>query len=192
MLVTVKKNIVTASVRVDIVLIGHKSKGTNTLDLIVVRFGILERISIRSYVFATVGTVERPFPAKTYQYPRPRCLAFTASSFYLHSMYFPFATVEKELRSQLSGDGWFDVEKRTEYSTATCMVKVMPVGVVAPKNIEDVRHVVLVCAENDIAVIPRRGGSCLVGQALDPQNIFNPQKIIGRQDRAFLHDLKYA
>jgi hypothetical protein len=32
----------------------------------------------------------------------------------------------------------------------------------------------------------------LVGQALDPQNIFNPQKIIGRQDRAFLHDLKYA
>jgi len=35
---------------------------------VVVRFGILERISIRSYVFASVGTVERPFPAKTYHY----------------------------------------------------------------------------------------------------------------------------
>jgi hypothetical protein len=35
---------------------------------VVVRFGILERISIRSYVFETVGTVERPFPAKTYHY----------------------------------------------------------------------------------------------------------------------------
>ena len=33
-------------------------------------FGILERIPIRSYVFATVGTVERPFPVKTYHYPR--------------------------------------------------------------------------------------------------------------------------
>jgi FAD/FMN-containing dehydrogenase len=107
-------------------------------------------------------------------------------------MYSPFATVEKELRSQLSGDVWFDVEMRTEYSTATCMVKVMPVGVVTPKNIEDVRHVVRVCAENDVAVIPRGGGSCLVGLALDPQSIFNPQKIIGRQDRAFLHGLKYA
>jgi hypothetical protein len=28
----------------------------------------LERISIRSYGFATVGTVERPFPAKTYHH----------------------------------------------------------------------------------------------------------------------------
>ena len=93
-------------------------------------------------------------------------LAFTASSFYLHSMYSPFATVEKELRSQLSGDVWFDVEKRTEYSTATCMYKVMPVGVVAPKNIEDVQRAVRLCAENDIAVIPRGGGSGLVGQAV--------------------------
>jgi len=37
---------------------------------VVVRFGILERISIRSYVFARVGTVERPFPAKKYHYQR--------------------------------------------------------------------------------------------------------------------------
>jgi hypothetical protein len=40
------------------------------LKTVVVRFGILERISIRSYVFATVGTVERPFPAKTYHSPK--------------------------------------------------------------------------------------------------------------------------
>ena len=38
---------------------------------VVVPFGILERISICSYVFATVGTVERPFPAKTYHYLLP-------------------------------------------------------------------------------------------------------------------------
>ncbi len=34
-----------------------------------VPFRFLERISIRSYIFVTVGTVERPFPAKTYFYP---------------------------------------------------------------------------------------------------------------------------
>jgi hypothetical protein len=38
--------------------------------LVVVRFGILERISIHSYFFATRGTVERPFPAKTYHYQK--------------------------------------------------------------------------------------------------------------------------
>jgi hypothetical protein len=43
---------------------------TTTRKTVVVPFGILERISIRSYVFATVGTVERPFPAKTHHYPK--------------------------------------------------------------------------------------------------------------------------
>ncbi len=78
----------------------------------------------------------------------------------------PFATVEKELRSRISGDVWFDLDTRTDYSTATCMYKVMPVGVVAPKNIEDVQRIVRLCAENDIAVIPRGGGSGLAGQAV--------------------------
>ncbi|MGA9406252.1 MAG: FAD-binding oxidoreductase, partial [Bacteroidota bacterium] len=81
-------------------------------------------------------------------------------------MYSPFATVEKELRRQISGDVWFDVDKRTEFSTATCMYKVMPVGVVAPKNIEDVQRIVRLCAEYEIALIPRGGGSGLVGQAV--------------------------
>ena len=31
-----------------------------------VRFRILERISIRSYIFVIVGTVERPFPVKAH------------------------------------------------------------------------------------------------------------------------------
>jgi hypothetical protein len=48
---------------------------------VVVRFGILERISIRSYVFATVGTVERPFPAKTYHYLICGCMATSISLF---------------------------------------------------------------------------------------------------------------
>ncbi len=34
------------------------------------RFRILERIFILSYIFVTLGTVERPFPAKTYHYRR--------------------------------------------------------------------------------------------------------------------------
>jgi FAD/FMN-containing dehydrogenase len=81
-------------------------------------------------------------------------------------MYSTFATVEKELLSTIDGDVWFDVAKRNEYSTATCMYKVMPIGVVAPKWIGDVQRVVRLCAENGIAVIARGGASGLVGQAV--------------------------
>ena len=96
----------------------------------------------------------------------PECLAFAAPYFYLHSMYSTFATIEKELQKRVKGDVWFDVDKRKEYSTAKCMYRIMPVGVVAPKDTDDVQNVVGLCAENDIAVIPRGGGTGLAGQAI--------------------------
>ncbi len=81
-------------------------------------------------------------------------------------MYSIFATAEKELQRQIRGDVWFDVGTREEYSTATCMYKVMPVGVVAPKDVEDVQQVVRFCAKKDIAVIARGGATGLAGQAV--------------------------
>ena len=81
-------------------------------------------------------------------------------------MYSTFTTLEKELRHQISGDVWFDSERRKEYSSATCMYQVMPVGVVAPRSAEDVQRVVRLAAENGIAVIARGGGTGLVGQAI--------------------------
>jgi len=46
------------------------------------------------------------------------------------------------------------------------MYQVMPVGVVAPKNTDDVQTIVTLAAENDLAIIARGGGTGLVGQAL--------------------------
>jgi hypothetical protein len=57
----------------------HLSNDPTTFAWVVVPFGILERISIRSYVFATVGTVERPFPAKTYLYLRLHLMKFSSN-----------------------------------------------------------------------------------------------------------------
>jgi FAD/FMN-containing dehydrogenase len=118
-------------------------------------------------------------------------------------MFSPFRTVEKELRRQISGDAWFDVEKRTEYSTATEAGR---------ERIERARQEVfdliikldgvLSAEQGDGFVrtpfLEQAFGSEVYGifkeikQTLDPQDIFNPQKIVGRQDRVFLHDLKYA
>lgn len=77
-----------------------------------------------------------------------------------------FLSVERELRDTVAGEVWFDTRTRTEYSTATCMYKVMPVGVAAPKTVQDVQRVVRVCADHSIAVIARGGATGLVGQAV--------------------------
>ena len=81
-------------------------------------------------------------------------------------MYSTFTTLEKELRRRVLGDVWFDVDRRKEYSSATCMYQVMPVGVVAPRSVEDVQHVVRLAAENNVAIIARGGATGLVGQAV--------------------------
>ncbi|MDE3058006.1 MAG: FAD-binding oxidoreductase [Bacteroidota bacterium] len=77
-----------------------------------------------------------------------------------------FTSIENELQSLVKGDVWFDDETRETYSTAMCMYKIMPVGVVAPKDTDDVQNVVRFCKENHIAVIPRGGGTGLAGQAV--------------------------
>ncbi len=77
-----------------------------------------------------------------------------------------FTSIENELQNLVKGEVWFDDETRTTYSTAMCMYKVMPIGVIAPKDKEDVQHIVRFCHENHIAVIPRGAGTGLVGQAV--------------------------
>ncbi len=77
-----------------------------------------------------------------------------------------FVSIENELQSLVKGDAWFDEATRETYSTATCMYKIMPVGVIAPKDTEDVQNVVRFCRENRIAVIPRGGGTGLAGQSI--------------------------
>jgi FAD/FMN-containing dehydrogenase len=77
-----------------------------------------------------------------------------------------FVSIENELQSLVKGDAWFDNAMRETYSTATCMYKILPVGIVAPKDTEDVQNIVRFCRENRIAVIPRGGGTGLAGQAV--------------------------
>ncbi len=73
---------------------------------------------------------------------------------------------KKKIALLIEGDAWFDFETRTTYSTATCLYKVMPLGVVAPKHAEDVSRIVRFCNKEGIALIPRGGATGLVGQAL--------------------------
>ena len=74
--------------------------------------------------------------------------------------------VASDLRELIQGDVQFDEISRVLFSTAACMYQIKPMGVVAPKDKNDVIQVVRYAHENNIPITPRGAGSSLAGQAV--------------------------
>ncbi|WP_227357363.1 FAD-binding and (Fe-S)-binding domain-containing protein [Haladaptatus salinisoli] len=72
-----------------------------------------------------------------------------------------------DLRSRIDGDVRFDTYTRQMYATDASAYEQTPVGVVFPTSTEDAATVVSYCAERDIPVLPRGGGTSLAGQAVN-------------------------
>jgi len=74
--------------------------------------------------------------------------------------------VEDELRGSVRGDVAFDRATRALYSTAACIYRVMPLGVVSPRDVSDVAAAVHVCRQHGVPITARGAGSGLAGQTL--------------------------
>jgi len=74
--------------------------------------------------------------------------------------------VAKDLRRLVQGEVLFDEVSRLLYSTAACMYQIEPLGVVVPRDADDVRAVVGYAAARGFPLIGRGAGSSLNGQAL--------------------------
>ena len=75
-------------------------------------------------------------------------------------------SVESDLRRFVSGEVLFDDISRTLFSTAACMYRIRPLGVVVPKSIEDVAQVARYCNERGIPITSRGAGTSLAGQSI--------------------------
>lgn len=71
-----------------------------------------------------------------------------------------------ELSQNVSGDVRFDSMSRQLYSTDASIYQIEPVGVVLPRNADDVAAVIEISAQHRIPVLPRGGGTSLAGQTL--------------------------
>jgi len=71
-----------------------------------------------------------------------------------------------DLVGRLDGEVLTDDVSRLVYASAACLYRIEPVGVVLPKNIDDVVKTVRFCRENSLPVIARGGGTGLAGQAI--------------------------
>jgi FAD/FMN-containing dehydrogenase/Fe-S oxidoreductase len=72
-----------------------------------------------------------------------------------------------DLRSRIDGDARFDTYTRQLYATDASAYEVTPIGVVFPRSTADIARVMTYCAEREIPVLPRGGGTSLAGQAVN-------------------------
>ncbi|WP_416841370.1 FAD-binding and (Fe-S)-binding domain-containing protein [Haloferax sp. DFSO52] len=72
-----------------------------------------------------------------------------------------------DLTQLVDGDVRFDEYTRQLYATDASSYEVLPIGVVMPTSTDDVANVVSYCADREIPVLPRGGGTSLAGQAVN-------------------------
>jgi FAD/FMN-containing dehydrogenase/Fe-S oxidoreductase len=74
--------------------------------------------------------------------------------------------IGEDLKGVVKGELLFDEFSRVLFSTDASIFQVDPLGIVVPRDEEDVRAVVRYAAENHIPVVPRGGGSGVAGETL--------------------------
>ena len=75
--------------------------------------------------------------------------------------------LERELGTAIRGDVRFDAGSRLLYSTDASMYQMEPVGVVIPRDGDDVRAAIEIAAKHKVAILPRGGGTSLTGQTVN-------------------------
>ncbi|MSQ22216.1 MAG: FAD-binding oxidoreductase [Dehalococcoidia bacterium] len=75
--------------------------------------------------------------------------------------------LESELRNRISGEVRFDAYSRAMYSTDASIYQMEPVGVVIPRDADDVAAAISTCAKAGVAVLSRGGGTSLAGQTVN-------------------------
>ncbi|HEV8143779.1 MAG TPA: FAD-linked oxidase C-terminal domain-containing protein [Methylomirabilota bacterium] len=75
--------------------------------------------------------------------------------------------LERELRKIIRGDVRFDAASKLLYSTDASMYQMEPVGVVIPRDIEDVQAAFELAQKHHVAFLPRGGGTSLTGQTVN-------------------------
>ncbi|MFD9594610.1 FAD-binding and (Fe-S)-binding domain-containing protein [Kitasatospora sp. NPDC059973] len=80
----------------------------------------------------------------------------------------PGADLARELAATLRGDVRFGAAERTVYSHDASNYRHLPLGVVKPTDLDDVRTAVALCRQYGVPVVPRGAGTSIGGQAIGP------------------------
>src|SRR5476649_742661 len=80
------------------------------------------------------------------------------------------------LRRELEGEVLFDAFSRGRYSTDASIYQIEPVGVVVPRDKEDVAAALTIAREEGLTVLPRGAGTSQCGQTVGPSLVIDCSK----------------
>src|SRR5947209_223910 len=88
--------------------------------------------------------------------------------------------LERDLRAQVSGEVRFDDGSRALYATDSSNYRQVPVGVVIPRDINDVIETVALCHRYGIPILSRGGGTSLAGQTCNVAVVMDMSKYMNK------------
>ncbi len=97
-----------------------------------------------------------------------------------HSSFNQSRELENELRSSTQGEVRFDNGSRALYATDASNYRQVPIGVVIPKDIEDVIHAVKTCHHYRVPILARGGGTSLAGQCCNVAVVIDMSKHVNK------------
>jgi len=86
--------------------------------------------------------------------------------------------LEKELHASVHGEVRFDDGSRAMYSTDGSNYRQVPIGVVVPKDVDDVVNTMAACHKYGIPVLSRAGGTSLAGQCCNTAVVIDYSKYL--------------
>jgi FAD/FMN-containing dehydrogenase len=88
--------------------------------------------------------------------------------------------LERRLRAELTGEVQFDAFSRGRYSTDASHYQIMPVGVVAPRTIEEADRAIAIARSEGATVLARGGGTSQAGQSVGESLVVDCSKYLTR------------
>ncbi|HEX2030175.1 MAG TPA: FAD-linked oxidase C-terminal domain-containing protein, partial [Actinomycetota bacterium] len=86
----------------------------------------------------------------------------------------------RDLRGEIRGEVRFDAGARALYAHDSSNYRQLPIGVVVPRDTEDVVRAVEVCRSHGAPVLPRGGGTSLAGQCVNVAVVLDFSKYVNR------------
>src|SRR3954467_11422352 len=75
--------------------------------------------------------------------------------------------LEADLTREITGEVRFDAGSRAIYAHDASNYRQVPIGVVIPRQAEDVEHALRICRRHGVPVLSRGGGTSLAGQCVN-------------------------
>ena len=88
--------------------------------------------------------------------------------------------LERRLKSEIRGDVRFDRFTRGRYATDASHYQIMPLGVVAPRSMEEAARAIAISREEGVPVLPRGGGTSQCGQTVNAALVVDCSKYLNR------------